>query len=91
MDYTVVSAPLSYHGLIAGAKYAVVLGQAPPAAAHYNWCIKEVSPDCNQGKFNGLTWIDESQLGDRLASNLCHRIRISGQHLFETIERLRFS
>jgi hypothetical protein len=62
---TVVGAPLTYKGLTAGAKYAIVLGQVTPKGQHYNWCTEEISGDLHFGKYDGNgNWVDESQIGD---------------------------
>ncbi len=62
---TVVSAPLSYSGLINGSKYAIVLGQQTPQGARYEWNVGAVSSSLEFGKYTGGTnYADESGLGD---------------------------
>mgnify|MGYP000008068068 CR=1 FL=1 len=64
-DFTVVSAPLTYTGLVDGKKYAIVLGQTKNSDyANYEWCTAEVSSILNYGKYSGGTWVDESSIGD---------------------------
>jgi hypothetical protein len=65
--FTVKSAPLSYNGLIAGNKYAIVLGQSNVSGtnnAGYEWCTKTFDSTLHFGKYSGTSWTDESILGD---------------------------
>lgn len=63
-DFTVVSAPLRYDGLMPGAKYAVVLGQQSPQTDHYKWRLANVGYHQKFGKVNGMSnWTEESNLG----------------------------
>jgi uncharacterized delta-60 repeat protein len=65
-SFSVASVPLSYHGLVPGKEYAIVLEQfnAFGANAGFEWCSKQVRADCFFGKFDRGVWGDESSLGD---------------------------
>jgi hypothetical protein len=65
-SFSVASAPLSYHGLVSGKEYAIVLEQynAFGANAGFEWCSKQVSADYFFGKYDSGVWGDESSLGD---------------------------
>jgi hypothetical protein len=63
-SFTVVSAPLSYVGLVAGRRYGLVLGQVTPQSANYEWCESPTDPLQSFGKIQGGTWTDESSAGD---------------------------
>jgi predicted alpha-1,2-mannosidase len=62
----VLSANLTYTGLVNGNEYAIVLGQVTPSTgSFYSWVHGvEVSTDLQNGKWTGSVWVDESQLGD---------------------------
>ena len=64
--FSVVSAPLSYSGLVSGKEYAVVLEQynAFGANAGLEWCVKEVNAVFSSGRYDNGAWEDESGLGD---------------------------
>ncbi|WP_168120389.1 glycoside hydrolase family 9 protein [Paenibacillus sp. HB172176] len=65
-DYAAVSAPLSYDGLIAGVKYAIVLGQSTPGhGGIYEWLAGyDVFGGYDYGKQTVTEWVDESHIGD---------------------------
>ncbi len=61
-----LGAPLTYHGLVSGKEYAVVLEQynAFGANAGFEWSVSNVSASTYFGKQENGVWIDESNLGD---------------------------
>ena len=61
---TVVSVPLSYTGLVQGQQYAVVLGQTSPSGSVYEWETSGSGGVYTFEKYNGTSWINESNLGD---------------------------
>ncbi len=66
-SFTVLSAPLTYHGLTARHTYAIVLGQSNVMEAMnsgFEWCVKAVDTTICIGKYNGTNWVNESSLGD---------------------------
>lgn len=61
--FRVVTAPLTYQGLVAGREYAIVLAQ--PAGTSFNgsgyeWRVGLVSDQNHFGKWNGTSWVEES-------------------------------
>ncbi len=65
-DYSVVSAPLAYSGLVSGTEYAIVLGQSTPGiGGNYEWQAGvNVNSSYDFGKYTGSTWTDESSISD---------------------------
>jgi hypothetical protein len=65
--FTEESLTLTYHGLVSGQEYALVLGQAGTASfnpAGYEWCTAEASAAGRFGKKTSYAWVDESGSGD---------------------------
>ena len=67
-DWTIVTVPLAYEGLVNGAEYAIVLGQTSPEESDgvYEWLAGyDVESNWNFGKYNrGAGYVDESSIGD---------------------------
>jgi hypothetical protein len=52
--------PLTLAGLVPGQPYAVVLGQATPATAHYEWRQAAGPVGLGHGKWTGSAWVAEA-------------------------------
>ncbi|WP_309122624.1 glycoside hydrolase family 9 protein [Paenibacillus sp.] len=67
-DWTEVSVPIAYEGLVSGAEYAVVLGQTSPEESDgvYEWLAGyDVESNWNFGKnTRAAGYVDESSIGD---------------------------
>lgn len=62
-DWTTVHIPIKSHPLAAGI-YALVVSQRSLSSARYEWAVAQVRSSISFGKWNGSSWIDESNLGD---------------------------
>ena len=63
-DWTVVNAPLHYAYVTGYKEFAVVLSQMTPGPCLYEWAVSGVNKAASFGKWDGTSWIDESDLGD---------------------------
>ena len=66
MSFTILGAPLSYHGLVSGKEYAIVLEQfnARGANAGFEWRSQQMGAAYYFGRYENGGWVDESYLGD---------------------------
>lgn len=58
----VVTAPLTYQGLVAGKEYAIVLAQPDGTdfnTSGYEWCVTPATEPNHFGKWNGTSWMEE--------------------------------
>lgn len=62
--WTVIHAPLHYPSLTLEHEYALVLSQRNAGQALYEWAVQPSRRNASFGKWNGASWVDESNLGD---------------------------